>query len=209
MEEEFFLIPGIDRVEKRKEEFHLNLVIRGNNIAVTDALRDFIEKKLSRLQKYFDDLSPKEGHVTLSVEKAEHKVEVTLPYPGIFVRAEETSEDMYASVDLVVEKLERQIRKYKTKVNRKFRYDGSLRTQLMEEALQAQQASATKEEQEDTHQIARVKRFSLKPMDSEEAILQMDLLGHDFFVFLNAVTNQVNVIYKRKDGKYGLIEPDV
>lgn len=188
----------------------MNLVIRGNNIAVTDALRDFIEKKLSRLQRYFEDLSPKEGHVTLSVERDEHKVEVTLPYPGVFVRAEESSEDMYASVDLVVEKLERQIRKYKTKVNRKFRYDGSLRTQLKEEALQAQQESATKEEQEeDIHQIARVKRFSLKPMDSEEAILQMNLLGHNFFVFLNAVTNQVNVIYKRKDGRYGLIEPDV
>lgn len=188
----------------------MNLVIRGNNIAVTDALRDFIEKKVGRLQKYFEDELPNEGHVTLSVEKTKHKVEVTLPYPGILMRAEESSKDMYASVDLVVEKLERQIRKYKTKVNRKFRNDRSLRTQLMGEAVQSSQTSTALEEPTDEiDQIVRIKRFSLKPMDAEEAILQMDMLGHNFFVFTNAVTDQVNVVYKRKDGKYGLIEPEI
>lgn len=186
----------------------MNLVIRGNNIVVTDALRSFIKKKMGRLERYFVDELPSEGHVTLSVEKDEHKVEVTIPFPGVFVRAEESSDDMYASVDLVLEKLERQIRKYKTKVNRKLRYDGSLRTRLKEEVSQVEQASATLEKEEDTGEIVRFKRFSLKPMDAEEAILQMELLGHSFFVFTNATTNQVNVIYKRKDGKYGLIEPE-
>ena len=185
----------------------MNLVIRGNNLVVTDALRSFIKKKVGRLAKYFVDEPPSEGHVTLSVEKDEHKVEVTIPFPGVFVRAEESSNDMYASVDLVMEKLERQIRKYKTKVNRKFRYDGSLRTRLKQEAPQLQEKSETLE-QEETSKIVRYKRFSLKPMDTEEAILQMELLGHSFFVFTNATTNQVNVIYKRKDGKYGLIEPE-
>lgn len=186
----------------------MNLVIRGNNLVITDALRDFIKKKVGRLTRYFEGEAPNEGHVTLSVEKDEHKVEVTIPFPGVFVRAEESSNDMYASVDLVMEKLERQIRKYKTKVNRKFRYDGSLRTQLMEEVSQAKQASATLEQEEEIGEIVRFKRFSLKPMDTEEAILQMELLGHSFFVFTNAATNQVNVIYKRRDGKYGLIEPE-
>ncbi len=190
----------------------MNLVIRGNNLVITDALRDFIKKKVGRLAKYFEGEAPNEGHVTLSVEKDEHKVEVTIPFPGVFVRAEESSDDMYASVDLVMEKLERQIRKYKTKVNRKFRYDGSLRAQFMEGVSQADQVSATLEQEQDQKEeigeIVRFKRFSLKPMDTEEAILQMELLGHNFFVFTNAATNQVNVIYKRRDGKYGLIEPE-
>lgn len=183
----------------------MDLVIRGNNLVITDALRDFVEKKLSRLTKYFEGET--KGHVTMSVVKDEHKVEVTIPFPGVIVRAEEASEDMYASVDRVIEKLERQIRKYKTKVNRKFRYDGSLRKSQVEEELFSQEADAPVEEEE-IGEIVRFKRFSLKPMDAEEAILQMNLLGHNFFVFTNASTNQVNVIYKRKDGKYGLIEPE-
>lgn len=184
----------------------MNLVIRGNNLVVTDALRDFVEKKISRLTKYFDGET--QGHVTMSVIKDEHKVEVTIPFPGVIVRAEEASDDMYASVDRVIEKLERQIRKYKTKVNRKFRYDGSLRKSQMEEGLFSQEVSATVEKEEEIDEIVRFKRFSLKPMDAEEAILQMNLLGHNFFVFTNASTNQVNVLYKRRDGKYGLIEPE-
>ncbi|RAL24546.1 ribosome hibernation-promoting factor, HPF/YfiA family [Thermoflavimicrobium daqui] len=184
----------------------MNYVIRGNNLQVTDALREFIEKKLSRLEKYFD--TPTDAHVALSVQKERHKVEVTIPYPGLLVRAEEVSEDMYASVDLVIQKLERQIRKYKTKVNRKFRQDGSLRSIQFENAFTTQSvAIATKDEEED-FEIVRRKQFELKPMDTEEAILQMDLLGHNFFVYINVETDQVNVIYKRKDGKYGLIEAE-
>ncbi|MBA4495361.1 ribosome hibernation-promoting factor, HPF/YfiA family [Paenactinomyces guangxiensis] len=185
----------------------MKYVIRGNNIEVTDALRDFVEKKLSRLEKYFETPPAAEAHVALSVLKDEHKVEVTIPFPGLLVRAEESSEDMYASVDLVVQKLERQIRKYKTKMNRKFRQDATLRIPWKEHSPNLQSTSVVAEEEEEI-KIVRTKRFNLKPMDAEEAVLQMDMLGHNFFVFSNAVTDQINVVYKRKDGKYGLIEPE-
>lgn len=181
--------------------------IRGNNIDVTEALRSFVEKKLGRLEKYFDTTNKTEAHVALSVlNKDDHKVEVTVPFPGVLVRAEESTSDMYASIDKVVEKLERQIRKYKTKVNRKFRQDGTIRS--LENGVAAVTAPAEVDEDEEEFQIVRTKRFNLKPMDAEEAVLQMDMLGHNFFVFSNASTDQINVIYKRKDGRYGLIEPE-
>jgi putative sigma-54 modulation protein len=188
----------------------MRYVIRGNNFQVTDALKDFAERKLGRLEKYFD-ASPKpetEVHVAMSVIKDQHKVEVTIPYPGLLCRAEESSGDMYASVDLVVEKLERQIRKYKTRVTRKSRQDASFRNNWKESAYISEAAAAAVTEEESDLKVIRTKRFILKPMDTEEAILQMDMLGHNFFVFTNAETNQVNVIYRRKDGKYGLIEPE-
>lgn len=186
----------------------MKYVIRGNNLEVTDALRNFIEKKLSRLEKYFDTPPSAEAHAVLSVQRDEHKVEVTIPLPGLLVRAEESSKDMYASVDLVVEKLERQIRKYKTKVNRKFRQDASLRAQWKDNSPDFKTSATAVEEEEPELKVVRTKRFNLKPMDTEEAILQMDMLGHNFFVFSNAATDQINVVYKRKDGKYGLIEPE-
>jgi putative sigma-54 modulation protein len=189
----------------------MRYAIRGNNLEVTDALRDFIERKFSRLEKYFDSTQDTVANVVLTVLKDEHKVEVTIPYPGVLVRAEESSEDMYASVDLVVEKLERQIRKYKTKVNRKLRQEASLRHPWKEsaESVSAVPAAVSDDEELADFPIVRTKRFNLKPMDAEEAVMQMDMLGHNFFVFTNAVTNQVNVVYKRRDGKYGLIEPEV
>ncbi|MFC4077423.1 ribosome hibernation-promoting factor, HPF/YfiA family [Salinithrix halophila] len=180
--------------------------IRGNNIELTDALRDYVEKKLSRMEKYFYSTHTTEAFVSMSVFKDEHKVEVTVPFPGVLVRAEEASENMYASIDKVVEKLERQIRKYKTKVNRKFRQDGSLR--FLENGETPETQTAILDEEDDEFEVVRNKRFNLKPMDMEEAILQMDMLGHNFFVFSNAITDQVNVVYKRKDGRYGLIEPE-
>jgi putative sigma-54 modulation protein len=184
----------------------MNCIIRGNNLELTDALKEFIEKKMSRLDKYFD--KPFTANVALSVQKDDHRVEVTIPYPGMTIRAEEVSEDMYASVDLVVEKLERQIRKYKTKVNRKLRSNGSLR--FLQNGSNLQPSTIAIEELDDTSEIkiVRRKQFEFKPMDPEEAVLQMEMLGHNFFVFHNAETNQPNVIYKRKDGKYGLIEPE-
>ena len=124
--------------------------------------------------------------------------------PGVILRAEETNKDMYAATDIVVEKLERQIRKYKTKVNRKFRQEGSLKTLFAENVT----GSTSVEEEDGVIEIVRNKRFALKPMDAEEAILQMDMLGHNFFVFANAENDQVSVVYKRRDGRYGLIEPD-
>lgn len=189
----------------------MRCIIRGNNVEITDALKDYVEKKVSRLEKYFDSLPSVEAFVLLNVQKDGHKVEVTIPFPGLLVRAEELSEDMYASVDLVVEKLERQIRKYKTRVNRKARQDGSLRSIFKEESLEGKNVTTVVADQEEENglEIVRVKRFDFnKPMSPEEAVLQMDLLGHNFFVFSNAATDDVNIIYKRKDGKYGLIEPE-
>ncbi|SMO66273.1 ribosome hibernation-promoting factor, HPF/YfiA family [Melghirimyces algeriensis] len=181
--------------------------IRGNNIDVTEALRDYVVKKLSRLEKYFEATSPvTPAHVSLSVFRDEHKVEVTVPFPELLIRAEEATGDMYASIDRVVEKLERQIRKYKTKVNRKFRQDGTIRN--MENGKSRDLLEEEQTEDESEFEVVRTKRFDFKPMDMDEAILQMDLLGHNFYVFSNAATDQVNVVYKRKDGRYGLIEPE-
>lgn len=179
--------------------------VRGNNIEVTAALRDYVVKKLGRLEKYFDSTAATEANVSLGVFRDEHKVEVTVPFPGLLVRAEEASENMYASIDKVVEKLERQIRKYKTKVNRKFRQDGTIRN--LDNGITPELEMDLSDDGSE-FEVVRTKRFNLKPMDAEEAILQMDLLGHNFYVFSNAVTDQVNVVYKRKDGRYGLIEPE-
>lgn len=187
----------------------MKCIVRGHNLQVTDALRDFIERKLSKLERYFDHSAEVEAQVSLNVLKDMHKVEVTIPFPGLLVRAEELSEDMYASVDLVMEKLERQIRKYKTKINRRSRRESGFRNMLKENALEkGTTMTALTDEEEGDDEIVRVKRFQLKPMDTEEAILQMELLGHNFFVYTNAVTDEINVIYRRKDGKVGLIEPE-
>ncbi|OUS75123.1 ribosomal subunit interface protein [Paenibacillus sp. MY03] len=179
----------------------MNYNIRGQRFQVTDALRDYVEKKLSRLERYFESPITSEINVTLSVTKAQHTVEVMIPLVGVMLRAEDKSEDMYASIDMVVDKLERQIRKYKTKVNRKFRQGSGVRALFREEGS----AVSVLEEEEDL-ELVRTKRHILKPMDVEEAILQMNMVGHNFFVFANAESKEVNVVYRRSDGKYGLIE---
>ncbi|MNJ55602.1 putative sigma-54 modulation protein [compost metagenome] len=125
---------------------------------------------------------------------------MTIPLTGVVLRAENRSDDMYASIDAVVDKLERQIRKHKTKLNRKFRQEGSLKTLFVEGTVSGDEAL------DDELEVVRTKRFTLKPMDVEEAILQMNMIGHTFFVFSNIDTRSVNVVYKRNDGKYGLIE---
>lgn len=175
--------------------------IRGQRFQVTDALRDYVEKKLSRLERYFETPVASEINVTLSVTKGQHTVEVTIPLVGVMLRAEEKSEDMYASIDVVVDKLERQIRKHKTKVNRKFRQGSGVRALFREEG-----SAVSVLDEEDELELVRTKRFTLKPMDVEEAILQMNMVGHNFFVFANSDSKEVNVVYKRSDGKYGLIE---
>ncbi|TDF93482.1 ribosome hibernation-promoting factor, HPF/YfiA family [Paenibacillus piri] len=174
--------------------------IRGQNIEVTEALRDYVEKKLSKLERYFETPPTSEVYVTLSVVKGFQAVEVTIPLTGVMLRAEEKSNDMYASIDLVTDKLERQIRKHKTKVNRKIRQEGGIRDILKVD-------SPVLIEEDEDYELVRTKRFTLKPMDIDEAILQMNMVGHNFFVFSNMATEQVNVVYKRNDGKYGLIEP--
>ncbi|KOP66207.1 Fis family transcriptional regulator [Bacillus sp. FJAT-18019] len=184
----------------------MQFTIRGQQIEVTDALKDYVDKKLSRLDKYFEAPPTSEGHVTLSVVRGLHTVEVTIPLTGVVLRAEDRSDDMYASIDAVVDKLERQIRKHKTKLNRKIRQEGGLKT--LNGAATGQTAVEQAEYDEDDYEVVRTKRFTMKPMDVEEAILQMNMVGHNFFVFSNIDTQEVNVVYKRDDGKYGLIERD-
>lgn len=182
----------------------MNFHIRGENIQLTDALRDYVEKKIGKLERYFETPLKSEVHTTLSIARNLHTIEVTIPLSGVILRAEEKSEDMYASIDLVTDKLERQIRKHKTRVNRKFRHDIGIRTVFKENADLAAERGI---EEDDEFEVVRTKRFQLKPMDVDEAILQMNMVGHNFFVFSNADTNQVSVVYRRNDGKYGLIEP--
>ncbi len=177
--------------------------VRGENIEVTEALRDYVEKRLTKLEKYFDLSQDVIAHVNLKVYRDHSaKVEVTIPLPYLVLRAEETTDDMYRSIDFVSEKLERQIRKYKTRVNRKSREKGVEEFFIPEEAPVKEE----KEEKAPMFKIVRNKRVNLKPMDPEEAILQMDMLEHDFFVFQDAETNGTSVVYRRNDGSYGLIE---
>jgi putative sigma-54 modulation protein len=171
--------------------------IRGENIEVTPALREYVEKKLGKLERYFETFP--DIKVNLRVYSDKQRVEVTIPFPDLVLRAEEAHDDMYAAIDLVVDKLERQIRKHKTKVNRKLREKTIFATADVPPAVQG-------EVDEDDIELVRTKRFDLKPMDVEEAILQMNMLGHNFFVFTNADTNETSVVYSRTDGKYGLIE---
>ena len=175
----------------------LKFNIRGENVEVTDAIRDYVVKRISKLQKFFEDSVEATAHVNLKVySNRTYKVEVTIPLPYLTLRAEETSNDMYGSVDLVTDKLERQIRKYKTKVNRKSREKGFKNLEFV---------PSDEESNDDELKIVRTKQVSLKPMDPEEAVLQMDMLGHDFFVFQDAETNGTRIVYRRRDGRYGLI----
>jgi putative sigma-54 modulation protein len=179
----------------------MNFSIRGEHLDVTEALKEYVQKKISRLEKYFEAPLTSDVSVTLSVEKGKQTVEVMIPLTGVLLRGEVKHTDMYASIDLVVDKLERQIRKHKTRANRKIREEGGKRD------LFRLESSAAYQEEEDDLEVVRTKSFDFKPMDVEEAILQMNLVGHSFFVFSNMDSRQVNVVYKRDDGKYGLIEP--
>ncbi|WP_068673066.1 ribosome hibernation-promoting factor, HPF/YfiA family [Oceanobacillus sp. Castelsardo] len=180
--------------------------IRGENIEVTGAIREYVEKKIGKMERYFDSPLASEVHVNLSVYNDEQRIEVTIPMPNLLLRAEVQHLDLYAAIDLVVDKLERQIRKYKTKVNRKSRQNGAPKYAF---AKMEKQITNNELADDDDFEIVRTKRFNLKPMNPEEAILQMDMLGHEFFVFTNDSSGESNVVYRRKDGKYGLIEPTV
>lgn len=174
----------------------MRYTISGRNIEVTPGLKDAVESKIGKLERYFSPDT--EVQVTLSVEKGRQKIEVTIPVKGSIIRAEQDSSDMYVSIDLVEEIIERQIKKYKTKLIDK-----------KQSALSFSQAFLQEEvEHEEPIKIVKTKRFAMKPMDAEEACIQMELLGHNFFMFLNADTNEVNVVYKRKANSYGLIEPE-
>ena len=174
----------------------MKFIISGKNIDVTEGLKTAIQDKLGKLEKYFTPET--EVHVTLSVEKERQKIEVTIPVKGNIIRSEQVSSDMYVSIDLVEEVIERQLRKYKTKIVNKQQGAGNFQKTFMEDDFI----------EEEEVNIIRTKRFGIKPMYPEDACIQMDLLGHSFFVFSNAETDEVNVVYKRKDGSFGLIEPE-
>ena len=174
----------------------MKIVIHGKNIEVTRALEDAINKKLSKLDNYFSQ--ELEAHVTLSVEKNNQIIEVGILFNGIYLRAQERNSDLYIAIDLVVDKLYKQIRRQKTKLVKKYSNKDIRSLDILLDNIE-------NDDLEDDI-IIKVKKFPIKPMYKDEAILQMELIGHDFYVFINAETNDVNVLYRRKSGNYGLIE---
>lgn len=182
----------------------MDLTIKGKNVEVTDRLRTYVEKKIGKLDKYLPSIS--EAWVELSTEAAKaaqdrQVCQVTVRSNGTILRAEERSDDMFTSIDTVLDKMYRQIARYKGK--RKNRWRG---TSSMPEPLPVMVEEEPEEEQA---AIVRVKRFPITPMHTDEAVEQMELLGHDFFVFFNANEGEINVLYRRKDGDYGVLQPEL
>jgi len=174
----------------------MEFIIIGKNIDVTPGLRQAVEDKIGKLERYFTPDT--QIHVTLSVEKDRQKIEVTIPVKGSIIRSEQSSNDMYVSIDLVEEIIERQLKKYKNKL-----IDSKHATENFKQDF------IDRDYDEDEIQIVRSKKFDVKPMYPEDACVQMELLGHSFYVFINAETDAVNVVYKRKGNTYGLIEPEI
>ncbi len=175
----------------------MNIIIIGKNIDVTPGLKEAVEEKIGKLEKYFTPDT--EVHVTLSVEKDRHKIEVTIPVKGNIIRSEQVSNDLYVSIDLVEEIIERQLKKYKSKLTSYKQNNENFKQDYIEKEFS----------DDDEIKIIRSKKFDMKPMYPEDACVQMELLGHDFFVFQNAETDQVCVVYKRKGNTYGMIEPEI
>jgi len=173
----------------------MNIIIRGKHIELTDALKEYVMKRVGKLEKYSDEFM--DVQVTLLVERDRHRVEVTAPIHGMILRGEEETEDMYSSIDMVVEKLERQIDKYRTRINKR------MRTKVLKDHEPKQPIGADEPHEE----VVRNKKFNAKPMSVEEAIMQMNLVGHTFFVFTNADSQEMNVVYLRNNGDYGLLQP--
>jgi putative sigma-54 modulation protein len=169
--------------------------ITGKNLEVTDSLKEMVNKKVKKLDRYFEPDA--EVSVVLSTQRARHIVEITIPFDGVILRGEETTDDMYTSIEHVVQKLEKQIHHHRTRLEKRLR-GGAFHGAAPDAGLQAEANNV---------KVIRTKRFAVKPLDVDEAALQMQLLGHDFFVFMNADSGEVNVLYRRKDGQFGLIEP--
>lgn len=189
---------------KRAEPLHV--IVQGKHISVPPAVREYAEEKLGRLVRYFDHVQ--DAQVVLSAERRGNLgkaqvVEVSVRGDGIVLRGEEASADMYASIDLVTEKLKKQIERYRSKfIDRWRQQESRKKTQALARARRALRAGPAEP------QVVRVKRFAMKPMTAEDAALHMELLGHSFFAFRNASTMEVNVLYRRNDGNYGVIEPE-
>jgi len=174
----------------------MRIEIRGDKLKVTEGIKSYIEEKLGKLDQYFENPEERKAYVVVRVKNEEQIIEITIPTPKFTLRAETRNKDLYASIDLSIDKLERQIRKNKTKMRKKFK-------DILEYELLLQN-----EEEENTSSVQKRKTIELKPMDEEEAVLQMELLDHDFFLFKNVETDSLAVLYKRKDGSYGIIEAE-
>ena len=175
----------------------MRITITGKNIELTQGLKNAVEERLAKLEKYFKPDT--DVYVTMSVEKERQIIEVTIPTKGHIIRSEQESADMYVSIDLVQEAIEKQLLKYRTKiVSKRLNAAANFKAEYMEEKV----------DDDEEVKIVRTKRYDLKPMYPEDACIQMELLGHDFFVFVNAETDAVNVVYKRKANTYGIIEPE-
>ena len=190
-------VPDLKLRQERKGATAMHITITGKNIDLTEGLKGAVEDKLGKLEKYFTEDT--DILVTLSVEKERQKIEVTIPVKGNIIRSEQVSNDMYVSIDLVEEVIERQLKKYKKKIISKHQNAANFKKEFIEKETEI----------DDEIHIIRSKKFDMKPMYPEDACVQMELLGHDFFVFCNAETEKVNVVYKRKGSTYGLIEPEM
>ncbi len=173
----------------------MKMNIRGSRVKITSAINDYIEAKIGKLDKYLENPNDVTANVLVKVKGKDQTVEVTIPMKKLILRAEDTHNDLYAAIDLVSEKLERQIRKNKTRMKKRIKEITDINIDFKVE-----------KEEDEKGKIVKRKLVETKPMNEEEAILQMNLLGHDFFVFTNEATNQINILYRRKDTNYGIIE---
>jgi putative sigma-54 modulation protein len=187
-------------LDGRKELAGMVIVVSGQNVDITPALKEYAEKKLKKLQKFFENREV-EIEVVLKVQRELRVADITTQVGGLLIRGEGKTDDMYASINVAIDRIERQIRKYKTRINRRMR-------RLEGQAAEVVAGGPAESEEEGEPRLVKTKRFDVKPMSVEEAIMQMELLGHDFFVFRNDSTGGVNVVYRRNDGGYGLIEPE-
>ena len=169
--------------------------IRGDKILVTKAIKEYVIEKISKLEKYFDKADEITANILVKVKLFDQTIEVTIPTPNFTIRSEESAENLYAAIDLVVDKIERQIRKNKTKINK-----------IEKNAVKKLNLSYIEDQEEEENKITRRKTLNTKPMSEDEAILQMEMLGHDFFIFKDCSTSKVSILYKRKDNNYGIIE---
>jgi len=175
----------------------MKYIITGRNIEITEGLKAAVYEKIGKLERYFSPDT--EVHVTLSVQKDNQKIEVTIPVRGNIIRSEQVSSDMYVSIDLVEEIIERQLKRYKNRL---------ISQKQNAESFSSLFVDSEEPADDEGIRIVKTKRFAIKPMDPEEACMQMELLGHSFYVFFNSETDETNVVYKRKDGTYGLIAPE-
>ena len=179
----------------------MEIYVRGDKVKVTKAIGDYAKEKLGRIEKYIGDSDSVRATVMINVKGHNQKVEVTIPLKTVILRAEETRDDLYAAIDVVADKLERQIRKNKTKLQSKKMKDIFSKDFMLE-------AIEKVDDEENSDKIVKRKKVEVKPMSEEEAILQMELLEHQFYIFKDSETNKIAVVYKRKEGNYGIIESE-